>query len=94
VVPVELKKSKKAPARAGVYPNHMIQNLAYCALVEDQMRVSVPYSLVIYAGQPVRRVEYTEANRLWLAQLIQEVRRARTLPALRRNHQISGRCSG
>jgi CRISPR-associated exonuclease Cas4 len=41
VVPVELKKSKRPPARGEVYPNHMIQNLAYCALVEDQMKVSV-----------------------------------------------------
>jgi hypothetical protein len=37
IVPVELKKSKRPPARDGVYPNHMIQNLAYCALVEEQL---------------------------------------------------------
>src|ERR1700733_14261881 len=89
VVPVELKKSKKPPARGEVYPNHGIQNLAYCALVEDQMRVRVPYGLVIYAGQQVRRVEYPEASRRWLAHVIEEVRRARTLPAVMRNHRIS-----
>jgi CRISPR-associated protein Cas4 len=94
VVPVELKKSKKPPARGEIYPNHRIQNLAYCALVEDQMRVRVPYGLVIYAGQRVRRVEYTEASRRWLAEVIQEVRGARTLTAVMRNHRISGRCSG
>lgn len=32
----------------------MIQNLAYCALVEDQMGTRVPYGLVIYAGHQVR----------------------------------------
>jgi CRISPR/Cas system-associated exonuclease Cas4 (RecB family) len=94
VVPVELKKSKKPPTRGEVYPNHRIQNLAYCALVEDQMRVRVPYGLVIYAGQQVRRVEYTEASRRWLVQVIEEVGRARTLPAVMRNHRIFGRCSG
>ncbi|MFL6305053.1 MAG: Dna2/Cas4 domain-containing protein [Candidatus Sulfotelmatobacter sp.] len=94
VVPVELKKSKKPPARGEVYPNHRIQNLAYCALVEDQMRVHVPYGLVIYAGQQVRRVEYTDASRRWLAQVIEEVRKARTQPGVMRNHRISGRCSG
>ena len=93
-MPVELKKSKKPPARGQIYANHRIQNLAYCALVEDQMRVRVPYGLVIYAGQQVRRVEYTEASRRWLAEVIQEVRGARTLPAVMRNHRISGRCSG
>lgn len=94
VVPVELKKSKKPPARGEVYPSHRIQNLAYCALVEDQMRVRVPYGLVIYAGHQVRRVEYTEASRRWLAQVVEEVRRARLLPGIMRNHRISGRCSG
>jgi hypothetical protein len=28
--------------------------VAYCALVEDQMKISAPYALVIYAGQQVR----------------------------------------
>src|SRR5258708_2764972 len=50
IVPVELKKSKRPPARGEVYPNHMIQNLAYCALVEEQLRERVPYGLVIYAS--------------------------------------------
>jgi CRISPR-associated exonuclease Cas4 len=94
VVPVELKKSKKPPARGEVYPNHMIQNLAYCALVEDQMGTRVPYGLVIYAGHQVRRVEYTDATRLWLQQVVADIRLARTLPQVRRNHQLRGRCSG
>ena len=94
VVPLEFKRSKKAPARGEVYPNHRIQNLAYCALVEDQMRVRVPYGIVIYAGQQVRRVDYTDASRTWLAEVIDEVRKARMLPIVMRNHHISGRCSG
>jgi hypothetical protein len=48
----------------------MIQNLAYCALVEDQKQTPVPNGLVIYAGKQVRRVEYNEANRLWLHSVI------------------------
>jgi hypothetical protein len=63
IMTVELKKSKRPPARGEVYPNHMIQNLAYCALVEEQLRERVPYGLVIYAGQQVRRVEFTDSNR-------------------------------
>jgi CRISPR-associated exonuclease Cas4 len=94
IVPVEFKKSKKPPARGEVYPNHMIQNLAYCALVEDQMGTRVPYGLVIYAGHQVRRVEYTDATRLWLQQVVADIRLARTLPQVRRNHQLRGRCSG
>ena len=94
VVPVEFKRSKKAPARGGIYPNHAIQNLAYCALVEDQMHVQVPYGLVIYAGQQVRRVEYNDANKRWLAETIQEVRYASGLLSVMRNHRFRGRCSG
>jgi CRISPR-associated exonuclease Cas4 len=93
IVPVEFKKSKRPPARGGVYPNHMIQNLAYCALVEDQMKTPVPNGLVIYAGEQVRRVEYNEANRLWLHSVIDKIRLARTLPRVTRNHQMRGRCS-
>ena len=94
VVPVELKKSKRPPARGEVYPNHMIQNLAYCALVEDQLKQRVPYGLVIYAGQQVRRVEYTEANKQWLMTTILDVRAARGVDNIDRNHNQRGRCSG
>ena len=93
-VPVELKNSSRPPARGGVYANHMIQALAYCALVEDQMRVRVPYALVIYAGQHVRKVEFTEERRQWLLQTIREVELARTRMKANRNHDHRGRCAG
>ena len=76
-IPVELKNSSRPPARDGVYANHMIQALAYCALVEEQMKVRVPYALVIYAGQHVRKIEFAEERRQWLLQTIREVELAR-----------------
>jgi len=94
IVPVELKKSKRPPARGEVYPNHMIQNLAYCALVEEQLRERVPYGLVIYAGQQVRRVEFTDSNRKWLMHTIAAVQAARLRKQAKRNHNQRGRCSG
>ena len=93
-VPIELKKSSKPPARGEVYPNHMIQALAYCALVEDQMKERVPYALVIYAGQQVRRVEFTDARRQWLLRTIQELELARERSTADRNHEHRGRCVG
>ena len=93
-VPVELKKSSKPPARGEVYPNHMIQALAYCALVEDQMKDPVPYALVIYAGERVRKVEFTDARRQWLLRTIQEVELARERFTADRNHDHRGRCVG
>ena len=93
-VPVELKNSSKPPARGEVYANHMIQALAYCALVEDQMKVRVPYALVIYAGQQVRKVSFTEERREWLLQTIRQLEVARARMTARRNHQHRGRCAG
>jgi len=93
-VPVELKNSNRPPARGGVYANHMIQALAYCALVEDQMKVRVPYALVIYAGQQVRKVEFTEERRNWLLQTIREVELACARMTANRSHDHRGRCAG
>ena len=93
-VPVELKNSSRPPARGGVYANHMVQALAYCALVQDQMRVRVPYALVIYAGQQVRKVEFTDRRRQWLLQTIHEVEAARARLTANRNHDHRGRCAG
>ncbi len=91
-VPVELKNSSKPPARGEVYANHMIQALAYCALVEDQMEVRVPYALVIYAGQQVRKVAFTDQRRRWLLETIREVEVARARSTANRNHEHRGRC--
>ena len=88
-VPVELKNSSRPPARGGVYANHMIQALAYCALVEKQMKVRVPYALVIYAGQQVRKVEFTEERCQRLLQTIREVELARAQMTANRNPIIA-----
>ena len=72
----------------------MIQNLAYGALVEDQMKERVPYGLVVYAGEQVRRVEFTESNRKWLMHTISAVQAARLQQEAKRNHNQRGRCSG
>ena len=70
--------------------NHMIQNLAYCALVEEQLRECVPYGLVIYAGQQVRRVEFTDSNRRWLLHTIAALQAASLAKQAKRNHQPTG----
>lgn len=48
IIPVELKKSARPPSRAAVYPNHMIQVLAYIVLVREHYGELVPYGLVVY----------------------------------------------
>ena len=92
IVPVELKNASKPPARGEVYPSHMIQAVAYCALVEDQIKISAPYALVIYAGQQVRRVEFTERRRQWLLDTIRHLELARERQTANRSHDHAARC--
>ena len=72
----------------------MIQALAYCALVEDQMKTPAPYALVIYAGQQVRRVEFTEPRQRWLLDTIRQLELARERQVANRNHDHPTRCAG
>jgi CRISPR-associated exonuclease Cas4 len=93
IIPIELKNASKPPARGEVYPNHMIQALAYCALVEDQMKTPAPHALVIYAGQQVRRVEFTEQRQRWLLDTICLLELARERQVANRNHDHPARCA-
>ena len=93
IVPVELKYASRPPGRGEVYPSHMIQALAYCALVEDQIKVPAPYALVIYAGQRVRRVEFTQQRRRWLLDTIRQLELARERQLANRNHDHPARCA-
>jgi CRISPR/Cas system-associated exonuclease Cas4 (RecB family) len=58
------------------------------------MKERVPYALVIYAGQQVRKVEFTDSRRQWLLATIEEVERARKQKKADRNHNYRGRCTG
>ncbi len=70
VAPVELKSSQ-SPSSGRPYDGHLFQLAAYCLLVEDVCRVSVPYGLVKYEDCTIR-VEYTPSLR---ASLIRASRR-------------------
>jgi CRISPR/Cas system-associated exonuclease Cas4 (RecB family) len=59
-----------------------------------ELHVRVPYGLVIYKGQQVRRVEFNDASRKWLLEIIAEVQQARNDGVGIRNHNHKGRCAG
>ena len=75
IVPVELKSSP-TPSSGRPYDGHLFQLAAYCLLVEDVCRVSVPYGLVKYED-PTIRVEYTPSLRASLIALLDEIRTAK-----------------
>lgn len=94
IVPVELKRTARPPSGEGIYPNHMIQVLAYCVLVEENYREPVPYGMVLYGGNEARKVYLTEDRLAWLTGVIDELRHAGSGGERNRSHQQSGRCLG
>lgn len=94
IIPVELKKSARPPARGGVYPNHLIQVLAYVVLVREHYGENVPYGLVLYGNEEARKVYPTPENIAWLEGILAEVKRARGASTVNRSHQQYSRCRG
>src|SRR5271167_2177485 len=68
VPPVELKSSQ-SPSSGHPYDGHLFQLAAYCLLVEDVCRVSVPYGLIRYEDRTIR-VEYTPSLRASLLRFL------------------------
>ena len=94
IIPVELKKSARPPARGGVYPNHLIQVLAYIVLVREHYGERVPYGLVLYGDEEPRKVFATPENLKWLESVVLEVRQARPASTVGRSHGQRSRCQG
>lgn len=94
IIPVELKKSARPPARGGVYPNHLIQVLAYIVLVREHYGERVPYGLVLYGDEESRKVYATPENLRWLESVVLEVRQARQASTVGRSHKQRSRCQG
>lgn len=94
IIPVELKKSARPPARGGVYPNHLIQVLAYIVLVREHYGEQVPYGLVLYGKEEARKVYPTPENMAWLESVLMQVRHARGASNVDRSHRQHNRCRG
>ena len=90
VIPVEVK-SAACPSSGRPYDSHVAQLAAYCLLVEDALKASVPYGLIKYRDCEIR-VEYTDGLRDGLLTLLEEMRVARTAAEVHRSHQEARRC--
>ena len=90
VAPVELKSSR-SPSSGRPYEGHLFQLAAYCLLVEDICRVSVPYGLVRYEDRSIR-VDYTPSLRASLLVLLDEMRTARRDEECHINHSQLSKC--
>ncbi len=92
IVPVEIK-STAFPHSGHPYEAHVMQLICYCLLCEETVDAHVPYGLIRYRDGEAR-VEYTAELRARLLLLLDEIRRARELPVLHRNHSQARRCGG
>ena len=90
VAPVELKSSR-SPSSGRPYEGHLFQLAAYCLLVEDVFRVSVPYGLVRYEDRSIR-VDYTPSLRASLLVLLDEMRTAKRDGECHINHSQPSKC--
>ena len=90
VAPVELKSSR-SPSSGQPYDGHLFQLAAYCLLVEDIYRVSVPYGLVRYEDRSIR-VEYTPSLRASLLALLDEIRTAKCNGECHISHGQASKC--
>ena len=94
IVPVELKNSARPPSRGGIYPNHLIQVLAYIVLVREHYNEPVPYGLMVYGDEAARKVLPTDESFAWFVDVLNQVRRARGLTEIDRSHHQRSLCRG
>ena len=89
VVPIELKSAPYP--RSGPRDGDIAQVLAYCVLVEDVLKVRVPYGIIQYADAQ-HTVPYARSERESLIALVAEIRRSHHHTTLHRSHSHSARC--
>ena len=90
IIPVEVKSSP-APG-AGPRRSHMLQLAAYCLLVEEAYRQRPKYGIVKYADR-MFAVDYTDALRTELLDVIAAMRDDLARGAAQRSHDESARCA-
>ena len=89
IIPVEVK-SAHAPSD-GPHRGHVLQLAAYCLLVEEAYRQRPKYGIVKYADR-MFAVDYTEALRTALLDVIAAMRDDLARGAAQRSHDEAARC--
>lgn len=89
IVPVEVK-SGAAPAQPR--EGHVLQLVAYCLLVEEQIGQRVPHGIIQYADKQFA-IDYTPALKAELLRVMGEMRDAQAHGDACRNHNEPRKCS-
>ncbi len=89
LIPVELK-SRDCPS-SGPYASDAAQLTAYCVLVEDSFGVTPSHGVIQYADRSWP-IQYTMKGHDRILQVLDEMRQARQIQTLHRDHEHAGRC--
>jgi CRISPR-associated exonuclease Cas4 len=88
MIPVEVKSG-----RAGEpHRNHILQLAAYCLLVEETFRLSVPYGIIVYADGVQHKIDFGNDLRSDLLSTVLEMRSSLKSGCPRRDHNHKGKC--
>jgi CRISPR-associated exonuclease Cas4 len=88
LVPVEVKPGRTDPEPQ---QSHLLQVLAYCLLLEDSEGKPPPYGLLRYRDDTFK-VDYNPQTRAYILEVLEEIKLARNLPEVHRNHEQPARC--
>ena len=91
IIPVEIK-SGNAPPDGQPREGHVLQALAYCMLVEDQLGAQSPRAIIKYANRQFE-IGNTPAARAALKATLSKMRRALTTGEAHRTHEEPWRCA-
>lgn len=87
-IPVEVK-SRKRPGQP--YASHILQLATYCLLVEENFEATPPYGLLCYADDTLH-IPFTDALRRQVLAIADDIRQARRMWDIPRNHHEPARC--
>jgi CRISPR-associated exonuclease Cas4 len=88
LIPVEIKSGRaKEP-----HKNHIMQLAAYCYLVEENYRRSVPYGIIVYSDGVQHRINFDKTLRSFLLATVDEMKRALRHDCPKRTHSYKQRC--
>ena len=88
-IPVEQKTGKvpKIP-----HESHVLQVLAYAALVDTTTGKTPPYALLRYGQDALHQIPWDESNREKLFVAVKEIQRVMATGGAKRHHEREGKC--
>lgn len=89
IIPVEAKTGR-TPTHP--FPNHVMQLIIYCVLVEDNYGVRPPYGVIRYPEKQFI-VDFTPEQEAALAQILTDMRQKSLLHDVHRSHNNARLCA-